>query len=277
MLHSQRLFRRFSRSFSLYFRIFFLVCVIGLSLSLINSFWPFKLDKHNNIHNSEYQDENSPQIFCLVFSNNNRHLKSSRAIVYSWGKRCDRFYFVTRLQNTSIELMMLEYFENTTDVTEATISKYTFDAFSYISNEVVFLPYKWFLRASDDSFVIMPNVRRLVKQLDAQFIYDPVAYVGDVVRMYKKYGIATTGSVMLFNREALYRLVSTNVIKDYDVDIEVERDRCLTSMVYDHEFVDCIEKCGVKVNGINDNLILSQNLSFYKMNKRLKVNIKYKN
>ena len=152
---------------------------------------------------NDYDDrmmEQPPLIFCFVLSANNRHLTSSRAIVYSWGKRCDRFYFVTRLQNTSVDLMMLEKFENITDITSTTITQHTFDVFLYLQKEQLFSSYHWFLRASDDSYVIIPNLRRLITQLNRRKNNRPLAYVGDVEQMYKKYQISTSGSVMLFNR-----------------------------------------------------------------------------
>ncbi|CAF0843138.1 unnamed protein product [Rotaria sp. Silwood1] len=234
--------------------------LIGLSWSIFRIVFS---DRNDN----GFEEQRSPLIFCFVLSANDRHLTSSQAILYSWGKRCDRFYFVTRLQNTSIQLMMLEHFENTSDVKSTTITQNTFDVLSYIQEATLFSTYRWFLRASDDSFVIIPNLRRLVSQLDNEDIYRPLAYVGDVEQMYEKYNIATTGSVMLINRLAINRLTTGDLEDD---DNEFERQKCLTDMVYDHEFVRCMRKSTIIVNPMNDNLILSQNLSTYKMDKRLK-------
>ena len=102
----------------------------------------------------------SSSIFCFVLTENRRHATSAQAIVRTWGKRCDRFYFVTRLQNTSISLMMLEHFENITDITPTTLTRYTLDVLTFLERESTFTAYQWFLRASDESFVIIPNLRR---------------------------------------------------------------------------------------------------------------------
>ncbi|UJR16089.1 hypothetical protein I4U23_003001 [Adineta vaga] len=193
---------------------------------------PYLVDNTNDI-----DEQNSPSIFCFVLSSNDRHLTSSRAIVYSWGKRCDRFYFVTRLQNTSVDLMMIEHFENTSNITPMTITQQTLEVLIYLYEHHPYSSYHWFVRASDDSFVIMPNLRRLINQLHLQQKKNkPIVHVGDVDELYKKRQIKTTGSVMLFNRYALQRLLN------------------------------------IQINPINENLILSQNLSFYKMDKQFKVN-----
>ncbi|CAF2401082.1 unnamed protein product [Rotaria sp. Silwood2] len=261
MLFCYRWCRRRSRPFSRYFYMFLFAILIGLSWSILrNSFL--------NRHDDGLKEQRAPSIFCFVLSANDRHLTSSRAIVYSWAKRCDRFYFVTRLQNTSTELMMLEHFENTSDIKSTTIAQITFDVLSYLQDAELFFSYQWFLRASDDSFVIMPNLRRLVIQLDNEEIHRPLACVGDVEQMYEKYNIATTGSVMLFNRLAINRLTETDNSEDDEQ--YAERQKCLTNMIYDHEFVSCIKQSRIIINPVNDYLILSQNLSTYKMDKRLK-------
>ena len=212
----------------------------------------------------------SSSIFCFVLTENRRHATSAQAIVRTWGKRCDRFYFITRLQNTSISLMMLEHFENITDITPTTLTRYTLDVLTFLERESTFTAYQWFLRASDESFVILPNLRRLVAQLQAKEYDYPLAYVGDVQDMYDKYQFVTSGSVMLFNRQALNRLVTANS-KDSDEDIESAERRCSAMMVYDYEFVVCMKRIGIRVNPVNNNLILSQNLSTYKTDERLKV------
>jgi len=84
----------------------------------------------------------SSQIFCFVLSANNHHLILSRTIVYSWGKRCDRFYFITRLQNTSSDLMILERFEKTIDITLTTITQHTLNVLRYLENELLFSSYQ---------------------------------------------------------------------------------------------------------------------------------------
>ncbi|CAF1125331.1 unnamed protein product [Adineta ricciae] len=214
---------------------------------------------------NDVQRQGPPVIFCFVLSSNARHLTSSIAIVYSWGKRCDRFYFVTRLQNTSIDLMMLEYFENITDITPLTINQQTLNALIYLQRHSPYSSYHWFLRASDDSFVVMPNLRRLVNQLhkQAKKKKDAIVHVGDVDELYRSHQIKTTGSVMLFNHYALDQLAL------YE-ETEIEKDKCLSDMMYDHEFVSCMKKFDIKINPVDSNLIRSQNLSFYKMDKQLK-------
>jgi hypothetical protein len=261
MLSYYRSWRRYLRPFN---RVFFIFIFIFVILFIGSVFSILLIDDNDDI-----EVETSPLIFCFVLSSNDRHLTSSRSIIYSWGKRCDRFYFVTRLQNTSVQLMMLENFENITNITSATITHHTFDVLTYLEKEYSFRIYHWFLRASDDSYVIIPNLRRLITQLNMKQKNIPLAYVGDVEQMHEKYQISTSGSVMLFNREALNRIATSDDIDDDSV--YFAKQRCLSTMIYDHEFVKCMKQIGININPMNDDLILSQNLSTYKMDKRFKV------
>jgi len=243
---------RYSNRYRLFYSIPIFAFIIYL-ICFINS------DNAKSIYTEDISKP--PAIFCFVLSANDHHLTSSQAIVYSWGKRCDRFYFVTRLQNTSADLMMLERFEKTIDITPTTITQHTLNVLRYLDNELLFSSYQWFIRATDDSFVIIPNLRRLIAQLQIKKYDSPIAYVGDVERMHEKYNIKTSGSVMLFNRKALDRFVISYI----------EKRRCSFTMIYDHELVACMKQIGINVNPIDDNRILSLQLSTYKMDKRFKV------
>ena len=259
MLRFTRLYRGYSRRFNrlLYISIcsFFLVFLWSLVKTVL-------------LHDDDdFSKQKSPLIFCFVLSENNRHV-SARAIIYSWGKRCDRFYFVTRLQNTSVDLMLLEYFENTTNITPTTITQYTYDVLLHLQKLDSFSSYHWFLRGSDNSYVVVPNLRRLLTQLDLRENSHSYAYVGDVEQMYEKYRFVTTGSVIIFNRHTLNSLSDIN---DSEDEFDLKNQQCLRTMLYDHEFVKCMKQSGIKTNSINNSLILSQNLSFYKMDEQLKV------
>jgi len=266
MLHYYRIWCLYPRPFRRVFYIFILSFFIALIWTILTTLL-FDSDDNEAIN---INGEQPPQIFCFVLSANDRHLTSSPAIIHSWGKRCDRFYFVTRLQNTSAELMTLQKFENITDVTSTSINRITLDVLLYLRNEQLAAQYHWFLRANDDSYVVMPNLRRLVTRLDRRKTNQPLVYAGDVEEMYEKYHFSSTGSVMLFNRKALDHLVITD-LEDYDNDLNLQKQRCFSNMIYDHQFIACMRQSDININPVNDNLILSQNLSIYRMDKRLKV------
>jgi hypothetical protein len=222
---------------------------------------------------NQHKQDRSPQIFCFVLTANHRHLTSAKAIVHSWGKRCDRFYFVARLQNTSVDLMMLEMFENITDITWKTVNRYTLDVLLHLQQESLFSSYHWFLRATDDSFVIMPNLRKLISELQVKNDHQGLAYVGDVERLYETCSMTSSGSVMLFNRNALNLIAAMSSKTSEEVVEQEERNLCATSIEYDHEFVYCLKTLGIRINPIDDHFILSQNLSTYRVDPCLKVQL----
>ncbi len=270
MLYYYRSWRRYSRPFSRFFYIFILALFIGFIWS---AYHILLFNEDDTINKNRVEIQKSSLIFCFVLSANKYHLTASRSIVSTWGRRCDRFYFVTRLQNTSAQLMMLENFQDISDVTPTTITSQTFNVLLYLQKEQLFSSYHWFLRASDESYVIIPNLRRLINQLNTEEYNKPLAYVGDVEQMYDKYQISATGSVMLFNRKALNSLIMPADLDNNEHDTDAEKYKCLYTMIYDHEFATCMKGIGINLNPGNENLILSQNLSMYKMDKRLKVKL----
>jgi hypothetical protein len=61
--------------------------------------------------------------------------------------------------------MILERFEKTIDITLTTITQHTLNVLRYVENELLFSSYQWFIGVTDDSFVIIPNLRWLIAQL----------------------------------------------------------------------------------------------------------------
>lgn len=252
MFYYYRFCRRFSRLFNRLFLVFIL-------LILLNYLW-------TNLSHETHQRNISPKIFCFVLTENKNHLTLSRSVVYTWGKQCDRFYFITRLLNTSTELMMLPKFENTTDVTERMINRITFDVLLHLRDEIFASSYHWFLRASDTSFVIMPNLRRLLSQLEEQENHRPYIHIGDAEKVFDQHQLPSIGSVMLFNRHALNEMHSY-----FSNDRNDDKEHCVGNMIYDHEFIKCLKRVQIQMNSQDENLILSQPLPNYRMDRRLKV------
>ena len=252
MLYYNPSWRRLPKPCRRIFCLIIFVVVLGYCWTILTRLL-FSIDEDET---NSLDESSSAEVFCFVLSGNDRHLTSSRAIVYTWGKRCDRFYFVTRLQNTSIELMMLPEFENLTDITSTNITPLTVEVLLHLRKDPFFTSYQWFLRASDDYYVIVPNLRRLITRLNRRMSNEPLVYVGDVEDMYEKYRFVTHGSVMLFNRQALDLLHS---------------NRCSNELDNDYQFITCMKDIGMKINSVEENLIYSQNLSIYRTDQRLKV------
>ncbi|CAF1456629.1 unnamed protein product, partial [Didymodactylos carnosus] len=209
-------------------------------------------------------------IFCFVLSSSSKHEKSSIATLYTWAKRCDRFYFVTKLQNTSVDFMMLENFQNIDMLENETVER-TFDVLPTISKD--FSSYSWFLRATDETIVIMENLRKLVSRLDSYSSQLPIAYAGDVERMYKQHQMISNGAAILFNRQALNQMIIAFANED-----NTQVEKCKYDSINDYELIQCL-KMVAKIQFANDlgivkdNLFLSQTILTYKLNEQLQVRI----
>lgn len=267
MSSSYRLKRRISAWIIVFFLFIFLL-LNGYIFSIINI-----LNIDLEIQSIDSNDERSSGslVLCVSFARNDYHETAARATINTWGKRCDRFYFVTRLQNTSIELMMIEKYQNTSDINWSNINMYTFDVFTYLENQLMFQQYHWFLRASDQAFVIVPNLHRLIEKLiKRQIDRTAIVYVGDASRLHDEFNYTSAGSVMLFNRQALRMIAASQTDQNGN-----EVYPCQGSIQDDHEFIECLKKIGIQVNSImDDTLFLSQNLSTYRTDQRLQVSHK---
>ena len=141
-------------------------CILPLSYSRSAISLVAQGDNHKSIDKENRLD--SSWMFCVVLDANNHHFTASSTIVYSWGKRCDRFYFITRLLNVSVGWMMIEQFEKAIDSTLMTITQHKLNVLWYLNNKFLFSSYRWLLPVIDHLFVILSCLRLLIVQLQSK-------------------------------------------------------------------------------------------------------------
>jgi glycoprotein-N-acetylgalactosamine 3-beta-galactosyltransferase len=93
----------------------------------------------------------------------------AKAVYETWGKRCDRILFVSTPSNISTNLPVVT-FPNITEESRDILTNKTMNAFAYIYDNH-FDESEWFLKADDDTFVIMENLRLILKGYHPQALY----------------------------------------------------------------------------------------------------------
>ena len=124
----------------------------------------------------------------------NHHTKAIH-VNATWGKRCNKLLFVTRTADETLPTLIL----NVTDGRRQLGDK-TREAFDHAYKHYL-ADYHWFLKADDDTYVIMENLRYLLSAQD----HNSSVFFGQTFSLYAKQGYPSGGAGYVASREALRR------------------------------------------------------------------------
>ncbi|KAL8567979.1 hypothetical protein ACOMHN_029154 [Nucella lapillus] len=116
----------------------------------------------------------------------------------TWGKRANTLLFMSSQWNSSFPTIGLNVSEG-----RQNLPAKTFRAFRYIY-ENHFDDADWFMKADDDTYVIMENLRYMLSAYDTE---DPI-YFGQIFKPYIKQGYASGGAGYVISKEALRRFAT---------------------------------------------------------------------
>lgn len=204
----------------------------------------------------EYVYLNSPKIFCIILTSKNSLKTKAKTIYNTWAKKCDNFKFITLLPQglfsndnftNQTNFISTEYdykYYNTwlqpPGLFEDEYSKLTnkiYLAYKYIS--VNYSEYDWYLKADDDTFIFVDNLKKFVSKKNSS---TPVTYGYDFKVIVDK-GYHSGGGGYLMSNEA-FRRIGSKLNEDFkycpntgteDVDVA----KCFRSLeVYPEKSVD---------------------------------------
>ena len=189
-------------------------------------------------NNSVAKDlEKNIRVLCWVMTGPQNLDKKAIHVKKTWAKRCNILIFISSVTNTSFPTIGLNISEGREHLTGKTMQ-----AFRYVYEH-----YKdqadWFMKADDDTFVILENLRYFLKDYKPS---DPV-YFGQLfnLRNFVKQGYYSGGAGYVLSKEALTRLVAKGENKTLcqqdggNEDVEIGR---------------CLENLGVKTLNSTDAL-----------------------
>ncbi|XP_046331898.2 glycoprotein-N-acetylgalactosamine 3-beta-galactosyltransferase 1-like [Haliotis rufescens] len=176
------------------------------------------------------------KIFCWITTKETEVNKKIPAVNETWAKRCDHRMFVmtTNKPNTGLDILNLNIKDGRQHLTEKSIASLKHIYKHHLDK------YDWFLKADDDTFVVMENLKFLLSH------YDPTegVYVGHLFKKYTKWGYMSGGAGYVISRQALRLLVEQGYNKN---------DTCAKSGTdEDVEVASCLHNVGVPVHNTLD-------------------------
>ncbi|VDM66519.1 unnamed protein product [Strongylus vulgaris] len=96
------------------------------------------------------------RVFCWVATHPKNHKTKARAVAETWGPLCNQIVFVSNATDDSLPVIVVNLTESRNE-----LWRKTREAFKWIYNNVL-TDYDWFLKADDDTYMHMDNLRALL-------------------------------------------------------------------------------------------------------------------
>ncbi|XP_044314036.1 glycoprotein-N-acetylgalactosamine 3-beta-galactosyltransferase 1 [Drosophila rhopaloa] len=139
---------------------------------------------------------NETRVLCMVLTMPKNHQTRVRKVKHTWGKRCNKLIFISSQEDHELGAIDVGVPEDRNNLYLKMRKALEFVYKNYAED------YDWFLKADDDTFVIMENLRFML------YPYDPEAalYFGHRFRTTFPQGYMSGGAGYVISRDALRRL-----------------------------------------------------------------------
>ncbi|KAK9501664.1 hypothetical protein O3M35_012348 [Rhynocoris fuscipes] len=177
-------------------------------------------------------------LLCWIMTQPRNHATKAVHVKTTWGKRCNILLFMSSKEDVSLPAIKLRVWEDRQFLWSKT--KY---AFKYVYKHY-FDKADWFLKADDDTYVIIENLKYL---LSSQSTLEPVFLGFPCNRHDMKQGFLAGGAGYVLSKTTLRKFI-TEALPDYD--------KCQFSDIGDEdvEISKCMENIGVKVRNTRDSI-----------------------
>ncbi|XP_036338273.1 glycoprotein-N-acetylgalactosamine 3-beta-galactosyltransferase 1-like [Rhagoletis pomonella] len=179
---------------------------------------------------------NTTRVLCWIMTMPENHLRRAVHIRNTWGRRCNKLLFMTTKDDSFLETVRLDVPEGRDYLWHKTRA-----AFNYISDHHLD-DADWFLKADDDSYFIMENLRAFLYQ----FSPDAPVYFGCKFHPFVKQGYMSGGAGYVLSRAALRRFAEV---------ASSNNSACSqTQLSEDKEMGICLQNAGVVAGDARDEL-----------------------
>lgn len=136
----------------------------------------FDLAQHPTLATIDLHSE--VRILCWVLTYPKNHLTKAAAVKDTWGKRCNKLVFISTSPDENLDILLVNVTEDRRHLWGKTMKglKQIYEKFGS--------DYDWFLKADDDSYVFLENLRHFL------FAYSPnfPIYFGCKLKPYVEQG-----------------------------------------------------------------------------------------
>ncbi|XP_042874634.1 glycoprotein-N-acetylgalactosamine 3-beta-galactosyltransferase 1-like isoform X1 [Penaeus japonicus] len=198
-------------------------------------------DPHEIHHEGEAEEANrlaqKVRVLCWVMTMPASHDKKAVHVKATWGKRCNKLIFISSKNNESLGAIDVGVEEGRNMLWGKTKAAYKYVYDHHLQE------YDWFLKADDDTYVIMENLRYMLSSYDPKY---PI-YFGSRFKPFTKQGYMSGGGGYVLSREATRKFVEEALPDD---------KKCKSSPhgAEDAEIGKCLDKIGVMAGDSRDSL-----------------------
>lgn len=199
--------------------------------ALVNLIHPHHTEEDSRVADALYQ---KVRVLCWVMTGPNNLEKRARHVRATWSRHCNLVVFVSSVEDTDFPTVGLGTKEGRDQLYWKTIRAFHY-VYEHHSNQA-----DWFLKADDDTFVVVDNLRWILSNQTP----DEAIYFGKRFKPYTKQGYMSGGAGYVLSKEALRRFVEGFRTKV-----------CIhTTPVEDLALGQCLEKMGVVAGDSRDTL-----------------------
>ncbi|KAF2364596.1 Fringe-like [Trinorchestia longiramus] len=177
------------------------------------------------------------KVLVWVMTQPDNHQKKAIHVKETWGKRANKLLFMSTTEDPSLPTVKL----NTTEGRNFLWGK-TKEAYKYVYQHYL-NDYDWFMKADDDTFVIMENLRYMLSLYNPQ---DPI-YFGSRFKKFTPQGYMSGGAGYVLSKAALIKFVEEGL---------TDPKKCKTNSngAEDVEMGKCMMNVGVLAGDSRDDL-----------------------
>lgn len=184
------------------------------------------------------------RILCWVLTYPHNHQTKAKAVKETWGKRCNKLVFISTSLDNDLDVLLVNVTEDRIHLWGKTKQGIQ-QVYEKYGND-----YDWFLKADDDTWIFMENLRNFL------YAYSPdmPIYFGCKFKPYVPQGYMS-GSGYVLSREAVRRL-------NEEALINAQMCRNGTEGTEDVEIGRCLYNVGVLAGDSRDSIGRSRFLPF---------------